>query len=66
MKVNVIKGENGCSELEIDLEDINGVTANKDIRNLYINKEKYRLTLKSHKMLLNKLRSNFNYSKCII
>ena len=66
MKVNIIKGKNGCRELDINLEDINGVTSNKEIRNLYIKNRKYRLTSDSHKMLLNKLRSSADYTKCIV
>lgn len=55
MKINIIKGKNGCSEINLDIiNDEYAITENKGLRLLCINKKKYRLTLKSFKELRNK------------
>ena len=55
MKISVIKGKNGCSEMDLDvINDEYTITEDKGLRLLCVNKKKYRLTLKSFKELRNK------------
>ena len=63
MKLNIIKGENGCREIDVDIDSIDGITKNKELRTLYINKKKYRLTLASYKELINTLKRQMKYYK---
>ena len=63
MKLNIIKGENGCREIDIDIDSIDGITKNKELRTLYINKKKYRLTLASYKELISTLKRQMKYHK---
>lgn len=63
MKLNIIEGRNGCQEIEINLDDIDGITKNKEFRTLYINKKKYRLTLNSYKGLVEELKRQFKWHK---
>ena len=63
MKLNIIKGENGCREIDIDIDSIDGITKNKELRTLYINKKKYRLTMASYKELINTLKRQMKYHK---
>lgn len=61
MKLNIIKGKNGCKEIEIEIDynNIDGLTSNKEARTIYIsNKERYRLTLSSYKELIKELKEN--------
>lgn len=52
MKISVIKGKNGYSEIEFDeFSDNYAVTEDKQLRLLCLNKKKYRLTMKSFKEL---------------
>lgn len=55
MKLEIIKGRNGLQEIEVNVDDINGVTSNKQLRLLFLRGNKYRLTLNSHKMLTKEL-----------
>lgn len=63
MKLNVIEGRNGCQEIEIDIDNIDGITKNKELRTLYINKKKYRLTLNTYKELVDTLKRQMKYHK---
>ena len=63
MKLNIITGENGCREIDIDIDSIDGITKNKELRTLYINKKKYRLTLASYKELISTLKRQMKYHK---
>lgn len=63
MKLNIIEGRNGCKEIEIDIDNIDGITKNKEFRTLYINKKKYRLTLNSYKELVDTLKRKMKYHK---
>ena len=63
MKLNVIEGKNGCREIEVDIDNIDGITKNKEFRTLYINKKKYRLTLNSYKELVKTLKNQFKWHK---
>lgn len=55
MKVSVIEGKKGCSEIDLDvINDNYAITEDKDLRLLCFGKKKYRLTLKSFKELRNK------------
>lgn len=63
MKLNIIKGENGCREIDVDIDSIDGITKNKELRTLYINKKKYRLTLASYKELISTLKRQMKYYK---
>lgn len=63
MKLNIIKGENGCREIDVDIDSIDGITKNKELRTLYINKKKYRLTLASYKELISTLKRQMKYHK---
>ena len=55
MKISVIEGKNGCSEMDLDvINDEYAITEDKGLRLLCVNKKKYRLTLKSFKELRNK------------
>ena len=63
MKLNIIKGENGCREIDVDIDSIDGITKNKELRTLYINKKKYRLTLSSYKELISTLKRQMKYHK---
>lgn len=66
MKVKVIKGGNGCQEIDIDMEDVNGMTSDRELRLLFVKNRKYRLTLESHKELAKTLRSQMWLNKCLI
>lgn len=66
MKINIIEGRKGCKELEIDLLSIDGLSKNKVFRTLYMNKRKYRLTLKSYKQLIETLRKRQLYNKLTV
>jgi hypothetical protein len=63
MKLNIIKGENGCREIDVDIDSIDGIAKNKELRTLYINKKKYRLTLASYKELISTLKRQMKYHK---
>ena len=55
MKVSVIEGRKGCSEIELDLiNDEYAITEDRELRLLCFSKKKYRLTLKSYKELCKK------------
>lgn len=51
MKISIIDGKNGFKEIEVNLEDIDGISKNRILRTIFINKRKYRLTLASYKKL---------------
>ena len=63
MKLNIIKGENGCREIDVDIDSIDGIAKNKELRTLYINKKKYRLTLASYEELISTLKRQMKYHK---
>lgn len=55
MKVSVIEGKKGYSEIDLDvINDDYAITEDKELRLLCLGKKKYRLTLKSFKELRNK------------
>lgn len=55
MKVSVIEGKKGCSEIDLDvINDDYAITEDKELRLLCLGKKKYRLTLKSFKELKRK------------
>ena len=55
MKVSVIEGTRGYSEIDLDpINDNYAITEDKELRMLCINKKQYRLTLKSYKELCKK------------
>lgn len=55
MKISVIEGKKGCSEIDLDvINDDYSITEDKELRLLCLGKKKYRLTLKSFKELRNK------------
>ena len=55
MKVSVIEGKKGCSEIELDvINDEYAITENKSLRLLCVGNKKYRLTLKCFKELREK------------
>lgn len=66
MKLNIIEGKKGCQEIEVELDynNIDGITGSKDFRTIYLsNKKKYRLTLNSYKELVKELKSKSLYKK---
>ena len=66
MKLEIIKGRNGCQEIDIDIENINGVTSDRELRILFFKNKRYRLTLKSYNKLVNILRSPKWINKCLM
>ena len=55
MKIGVIEGKKGYSEVELDvINDDYAITEDKELRLLCLGKSKYRLTLKSFKELKRK------------
>lgn len=66
MKLEIIKGRNGCQEIDIDIENINGVTSDRELRILFIKNKRYRLTLKSYNKLASALKSQKWINKCLI
>ena len=66
MKLNIIKGRNGCQEIEVNIEDINGITSDRELRMLFIKNKRYRLTLRSYNELADVLRSPKWLNKCFI
>lgn len=66
MKLKVIKGKNGCQEIDVDMEDVYGTTADKQLRLLFVKGDKYRLTLNSYKVLVKELQRQTWLNKCFI
>lgn len=66
MKLEIIKGKNGCTEIEVNTEDINGISGDKQLRLLFVKNKKYRLTLKSYKQLEKMLRNQMWLDKVFI
>jgi len=55
MKVSIVEGKKGYSEIELDVfNDEYAITENKRLRLLCVGNKKYRLTLKSFKELREK------------
>ena len=66
MKIQIIKGTNGCQEIEVNIDEINGVTSDRDIRMIFLKGNKYRLTVNSHKMLIKELKQQQWLNKSLV
>lgn len=65
---NIAKNAKGCEDMEVDVNQIQFLSLNKDQRYIGINKQLYKMTLKSYKELVREMRKRgsiyaFDYSK---
>ena len=66
MKIQIIKGRNGCQEIEVNIEEINGVTSDRDLRSIFLKGNRYKLTLNSHKKIIKELEKQKWLNKSLV